>query len=68
MQIPYTELSEEALCGVIEEFISREGTEYGSREYSLEEKITQIKQQLLSGEVALFFDVEDQSCNLKKVD
>ena len=29
MEIPYTELSDEALRGIIEEYITREGTEYG---------------------------------------
>ncbi len=68
MEIPYTRLSEEALIGVIEEFITREGTEYGFREYSMEEKIRQIKQQLLSGKVKLFFNEESGSCNLEVVE
>ncbi|MDD9890193.1 MAG: YheU family protein [Gammaproteobacteria bacterium] len=64
MEIPYTELSAEALTGVIEEFISREGTEYGAREYSMDEKIEQVMRQLAAGEVKIFFDDESQSCNL----
>ena len=39
MEIPHRQLSDEALLGVIEEYISREGTDYGHREYSFEEKI-----------------------------
>jgi len=39
MIIPWTSLSEDALRGVIEEFITREGTEYGLVEYGLSEKI-----------------------------
>ncbi|GIT23055.1 MAG: hypothetical protein CM1200mP40_27370 [Gammaproteobacteria bacterium] len=42
MEIPYTELSGDALRGVIEEFVSREGTEYGQREYTLEDKIKRV--------------------------
>ena len=67
MEIPYTELSGDALRGVIEEFVSREGTEYGQREYSLEDKIKRVKTQLESGEVKLFFDEQSQSCNLVRV-
>ena len=67
MEIPYTELSGDALRGVIEEFVSREGTEYGHREYSLEDKIKRVKTQLESGEVKLFFDEQSQSCNLVRV-
>jgi len=67
VEIPYTELSGDALRGVIEEFVSREGTEYGQREYSLEDKIKRVKTQLESGEVKLFFDEQSQSCNLVRV-
>ena len=67
MEILYTELSEDALRGVIEEFVSREGTEYGQREYSLEDKIERVKTQLESGEVKLFFDEQSHSCNLVRV-
>ena len=67
MEIPYTELSGDALRGVIEEFVSREGTEYGQREYTLEDKINRVVRQLESGEVKLFFDEQSESCNLVRV-
>ena len=38
MVIPWTSLSEDALRGVIEEFITREGTEYGLVEQELSVK------------------------------
>ncbi len=67
MEIPYTELSGDALRGVIEEFVSREGTEYGQREYTLEDKIKRVVRQLESGEVKLFFDEQSQTCNLVRI-
>ena len=67
MEIPFTELTDEALRGVIEEFVSREGTDYGSIAFSFEEKIEQIKGQLMAGDIKLVFDAETQSCNLVKV-
>ncbi len=67
MEIPFTELTDEALRGVIEEFVSREGTDYGSIDFSFEEKIEQIKGQLTAGDIKLVFDAETQSCNLVKV-
>ena len=39
VEIPYRELSEAALRGVVESFVLREGTDYGDREFSFEEKI-----------------------------
>ncbi|MDP6536734.1 MAG: YheU family protein [Gammaproteobacteria bacterium] len=67
MEIPYTELSDEALKGIIEEYITREGTEYGALELSLEQKIEQVRQQLLRREIKINFDAESQSCNLVSV-
>ena len=64
MLIPYTKLSEKALKGIIEEYISREGTEYGVKEYTFEQKIEQIRQQLLQGEIKINFDTETETCNL----
>ena len=66
MEVPYTELSNEALQAVIEEFVSREGTDYGDTEYSFEAKIQQVLLQLKRGEIRLFFDKESGTCNLVK--
>jgi uncharacterized protein YheU (UPF0270 family) len=65
IEIPFTELSQEALQGLIEEFIMREGTDYGEYEYSLDDKVTQIKQQLSSGKIYLVFDPAVESCTLR---
>jgi len=68
MEIPYKQLSKHTLLAVIEEFISREGTDYGHREYTLDEKVEKVKSQLVKGEIKLLFDSETSSCNLVKVD
>ena len=68
MEIPYNQLLEQTLLAIIEEFISREGTDYGHREYTLDEKVEKVKSQLLNGEIKLLFDSETSSCNLVKVD
>lgn len=64
MDIPYTELSKETLTAVIEEFITREGTDYGEFEYSLEDKIRHVRMQLERGEVKITFDPESETCTL----
>ena len=43
--VPYTELSEEALRGVLESFVLREGTDYGEREFSLDQKVEHVTRQ-----------------------
>lgn len=64
IQIPPERLSPEILQAVIEEFISREGTDYGISEVSLESKVDQVKRQVQRGEVVVTFDPKTESCNL----
>ncbi len=40
--IPFKELSSDALRGVLEEFVTRDGMDYGETEISLETKIKQV--------------------------
>lgn len=56
MIIPPESLSEEALQGVLEEFISRDGTDYGEEELSLAAKVARLKPQVARGEVLIVFD------------
>lgn len=62
--VPYTELSPEALRGVIESFVLREGTEYGERDVSLEDKVAQVTRQLRRGEAQIVFDPETESIDV----
>jgi len=64
MEIPHSQLSDEALRAIIEEFISREGSEYGLIEYSFEEKVGHVIKQLERGEVVVTFDALSETCNL----
>jgi uncharacterized protein len=64
LQIPYQQLSPEALTGLIEEFITREGTEYGPTEVSRESKIAQVLRQLERGSAVILFDSDNSSCNI----
>lgn len=62
--VPPTDVSGEALRGLVEEFVSRDGTDYGDRERTLEEKVDRVKQKLASGEVCIVFDRDDERVNL----
>lgn len=64
IEIPYQSLSADALEGVIEEFTSRDGTDYGDVEYSLAEKVEQVIEQLRRGYLTLLFDPINQSCHI----
>ena len=62
--VPYKQLSSEALNGVIDEFILREGTDYGHYEGSLDDKRLHVLRQLETGKAQIVFDTERQSCTL----
>ena len=64
VEIPHRELSEEALRGVVESFVLREGTDYGPRDYSLEEKIAAVMRQLDRGEATIVFDSETETVSI----
>ncbi len=63
MEIPYARLEPEILKRVIEEFVTREGTDYG-QEYTLDDKITQVMKQLQSGHAKILFDQETETCTI----
>jgi len=62
--VPYAELSADALRGVVESFVLREGTDYGSREYSLEQKVGHVMRQLHRGEARIVFDPDTESVQI----
>ena len=62
--VPYTELSADALRGVIESFVLREGTDYGHRDVSLESKIADVMRQLERGEAGVVFDPRTASVDV----
>lgn len=64
MIIPYEQLSSDALQGLIEEFITREGTDYGVEEISLGTKVEQIKQQLKRREIVVVFDMATETVSI----
>ena len=64
VEIPHRDLSAEALRGVVESFVLREGTDYGEREVSLEQKIAQVIRQLERGEARLIFDPNSETVDI----
>jgi uncharacterized protein YheU (UPF0270 family) len=62
--VPYTELSAEALRGVIESFVLREGTEYGERDFSLEQKLAHVYRQLERSEAQIVFDPNTETIDI----
>lgn len=66
--VPVNKLSAAALKGVIEEFVTRRGTDYGPVEASLETKTKQVKNRLKDGSAVLVFDDETETTNIYLAD
>ena len=64
MIIPFEQLSDETLSAIIENFVLREGTEYGSEDVSLDAKITQVRQQLKQGTALLVYSELHETVNI----
>jgi uncharacterized protein YheU (UPF0270 family) len=62
--VPYTELSEDALRGVIESFVLREGTDYGERDASHDDKVADVMRQLERGDARIVYDPLDTSVTI----
>ena len=64
VEVPYADLSADLLHAVIVSFVLREGTDYGKREFSLEDKVARGISQLKKGEAKIIFDPESQSVTI----
>lgn len=62
--IPHTELSADALQRVLEAFVLREGTDYGEREATLEQKVTHVLRQIEQGEAQIMFDPNTETVHI----
>lgn len=59
--IPSAQLSAQALRGVIEAFVLREGTDYGARELGFEAKVAQVAALLATGKAQIWFEPDTSS-------
>jgi len=62
--LPPDKLEADTLTRLLEEFASRDGTDYGEYEKTLEEKVGSLQRQLLGGELCLVFDTESETWDL----
>ncbi len=64
MEIPWTALAPDTLRAVIEEFVLREGTEYGETDVTLEDKVAAVLRQLRRGEAFILYDPEQETTTI----
>lgn len=64
MIIPIEQLAADTLTAIIEDFILREGTDYGANQVELADKISQVRQQLQQGTVVIVYSELYETINL----
>ena len=64
VEVPYSAISEDVLVRLIEEFVTRAGTDYGTVERTLAEKIADVHRQLVRGEAKIVFDPATDTTNI----
>ncbi|MDP9014375.1 MAG: YheU family protein, partial [Pseudomonadota bacterium] len=64
MVVPHRELDAQLLRSVIESFVLREGTDYGEREFSLDQKVARVVRQLERGDAQILFDPQTETVDI----
>jgi uncharacterized protein len=64
MLIPHGSLTDSTLQNLIEEFVTREGTDYGVGHFSLEQKVAQVRRQLEHGIAVIHYDPDSATCHI----
>ncbi|MFP9229929.1 YheU family protein [Pectobacterium cacticida] len=64
MIIPWQQLDPDTLDNIIEAFVLREGTDYGEQEWSLAQKVEDVRRQLKSGDIVLVWSELHESLNI----
>ncbi|MBE9537943.1 MAG: YheU family protein [Proteobacteria bacterium] len=64
VEVPLARLDRPVLEALLEEFASRDGTDYGAQEYTLEQKTTQLRRQLESSDLLILYDTDNEEWDL----
>lgn len=64
VEVPADLLAKDVLRALIESFVLREGTDYGERERTLDEKVADVRAQLARGEARIVFDPASHSVTI----
>jgi uncharacterized protein YheU (UPF0270 family) len=64
IEVPWTDLAPETLRNLAEEFVTRDGTDYGATEKTLDDKVRGLMAQLRSGDARIYFESESGSINI----
>lgn len=64
LDIPYEQLNNETLQRMIEEFVTRDGSNWDEQGADLDTKVAQVISQLKQKKIKVVFDLQSQTANL----
>ncbi|MCG8670962.1 MAG: YheU family protein [Pseudomonadales bacterium] len=64
VEVPWQELAPETLESLVQEFVTRDGTDYGASEISTEQKVEQVINGIKNKRWLIVFDTEQEQCNI----
>ena len=64
MIIPWQEIPADSLQNLIEEFVSRDGTDYGVQETPLSTRVEQVRKKIEKGTVVIWYDDVTETISL----
>lgn len=62
--IPYQSVDSDTLTAMLEEFVTRDGTDYGEFEATLSVRVGQVRHQLESEKAAIVFDADEETFSI----
>jgi hypothetical protein len=64
IEVPYERLDPDTLRKLIQEFVTRDGADWGEAGCTLEDKVDQVLRQLRNRKVKIVFDLAAQTANI----
>jgi uncharacterized protein YheU (UPF0270 family) len=64
VEVPYLDINPETLRNMIEEFVSRDGSDWGDAGGTMEAKIEQVLSQFKAKKIKVVFDLTSQTANI----
>jgi hypothetical protein len=64
VDVPYERIDPETLRNLIQELVTREGSDWSDADGMLEDKVRQVLQQLRDKKVKIVFDLTSQTANI----
>lgn len=64
VEVPYKQIDPDTLRRMIQEFVTRDGSDWAESGCTLEDKVKQVLRQLKNKQVKVVFDLKTQTANL----